>query len=469
MISDPRSNKEATLSLLSPAMPKTPWEQMKEKHGAGESFLRILGTGLSGGLLGNLLMPEMSKEGKAKYAADMGLYKAEQERANIRREQSDFFSGLDMDNLTMAEIAQISDFDAGLGKIALENYAFNQQVGDLGRAQGFLNDGIEDENDLWAQETNLRYGRTGGGQQTSLTSVLNNAQMTQSEFEALPAEAQRAVLYQHGTDEDRRAMDRVAGRQTLEQIEAEGAAKGIGEASGALTAEAIGFIPNAPAIAADQKYALAGAQGVIDLIKGGDINTGKWANMVKDTFNIQTKADGTLGYQATQALIQQINSATFGALSEREIATLEKMFANGEYNEEQNLGVMEGVMQKIRHEQEKHSRKTEESLRRVKDYAPDEYDHFMQDDNNWLDYGDGAKISDVGGMDFRSYYEANAAEGKSRSQIVNDWAEQEKMFKEAEEQRKEQEDAASAKAEEYLKSLADLQSETYGILRANGN
>lgn len=77
MISDPRSNKEAMLSLLSPAMPKTPWEQMKEKHGAGESFLRMLGTGLSGGLLGNLLMPEMSKESKAQYATDMDLYKAQ--------------------------------------------------------------------------------------------------------------------------------------------------------------------------------------------------------------------------------------------------------------------------------------------------------------------------------------------------------------------------------------------------------
>ena len=64
--------------LLGIAAPKTPWEQMQEKHGTGGSILRMLGTGLSGGLLGDVLMPEMGVGSRAKYATDMELYKAQQ-------------------------------------------------------------------------------------------------------------------------------------------------------------------------------------------------------------------------------------------------------------------------------------------------------------------------------------------------------------------------------------------------------
>jgi hypothetical protein len=429
---DARTPEKAVASLLSPAMPLSPWEQMREKHGTGESILRMIGTGLSGGLLGDALMPEMGKAGQAKYATDLKAYQAAQDRGAIRQEQADFIDGLDFNNLSLSQMAQLGDFDEGLGKLAMEDFTFNQRVKDLGRANEFANDGIDDENDLWATETFGRYGKTAGGDTTSLDAVLGNAKMTKEEFKDLPAEAQRSVLYQHGTDEDRAAMDRVAGRQTLDQIEAEGAAKGIGEASGAQTAEAVGFLPNAPQIAKDQDYAIAGAQGVIDLIKGGDIDTGKWANMVKDTFNVQTKADGTLGYQATQALIAQINSATFGALSEREIETLEKMFANGSYNEEANLGIMEGVMGKLNHEKEKHGRKTEESIRRVKKFAPDEYEYFMQDDNNWLQYGEGSKLPESeGGMSFADAWPMMQQDGLSRDEAVVQWRDELKAEKEA--------------------------------------
>lgn len=74
MMSDPRTNAEAVTGLLGIAAPKTPWEQMQEKHGTGGAILRMLGTGLSGGLLGYALMPEMSKAGKAKYASDLTAY-----------------------------------------------------------------------------------------------------------------------------------------------------------------------------------------------------------------------------------------------------------------------------------------------------------------------------------------------------------------------------------------------------------
>lgn len=60
MISDTRTKEEAITSLLSPAMaaPQSPEEQMKEKYGTGGTLLRMLGVGLSGGLLGDTLLPK---------------------------------------------------------------------------------------------------------------------------------------------------------------------------------------------------------------------------------------------------------------------------------------------------------------------------------------------------------------------------------------------------------------------------
>lgn len=78
MISDPRSNKEAMLSLLSPAMPLSPIEQANEKYGKGETMLRRLGNLFTGGLFDSVLMPELSNENRAQYKTDMELYKAQQ-------------------------------------------------------------------------------------------------------------------------------------------------------------------------------------------------------------------------------------------------------------------------------------------------------------------------------------------------------------------------------------------------------
>ena len=119
---DNRSNAEAAGSLLSPAMPLTPWEQMQEKHGTGGSLLRMLGTGLSGGLLGNLLMPEMGKGGQAKYAADLEMYK---DQAKMDRSQQ----------VASTYEAMLSDDDEGNDLEAIRMGAIHQP--DIyGRAQG---------------------------------------------------------------------------------------------------------------------------------------------------------------------------------------------------------------------------------------------------------------------------------------------------------------------------------------------
>jgi hypothetical protein len=88
LLSDEFSRKKKKAAPVDPAAglfgitaPKSPWEQMQEKYGTGGSILRMLGTGLSGGLLGDVLMPEMGAGGVAKHKADMELWKEQQKLA----------------------------------------------------------------------------------------------------------------------------------------------------------------------------------------------------------------------------------------------------------------------------------------------------------------------------------------------------------------------------------------------------
>lgn len=395
--------QQAAPAPAEPQAPMSVLEQMDERHGTFKNRLNLFSHLYSGG--------------KKEDFGDDDLRLAHKQQA--LRGQLD---GFDMDNMSMSDVVALSQLNPEMGKYAMEQYQFGRRVGDIGRAKGFMNDGVEDENDLWASETFGRYGLTPGGEQTSMTETLGRANMTQAEFDALPTESQRRVLYQHGTDEDRKAADRVAGRQTLEQIEAEAGAESIGKAAGDLTAEAIGFLPNAPKIAQDQDFAMKGVDDLITMFNAGEIETGKWTQMMKDTFGIQTAADGKLGLEATKSLIAQINSATFGALSEREIETLEKTFANGSFTEEANLEILNGVKQKLQLGQDQHGRKTEESLRRIKAKAPEEYEYFMQDDQNWIQYGDPAKLpASDSGASFADAWPMMQQDGLSREEAIVQW------------------------------------------------
>ena len=64
--------------LQMPEKPMTPFEQLRDNHGTGGAIMRLLGTGLSGGLLGGFLTPEIGKASQAEYATDLATYKAYQ-------------------------------------------------------------------------------------------------------------------------------------------------------------------------------------------------------------------------------------------------------------------------------------------------------------------------------------------------------------------------------------------------------
>ena len=86
---------------------------------------------------------------------------------------------------------------------------------------------------------------------------------------------------------------------------------------------------NASSVDFDQTKAMENADAIISMLENDELNTGKWQQWFKDTTGITTRADGTLGAAATENLIKQINSATFGALSEKEIEQLMQTFAQG--------------------------------------------------------------------------------------------------------------------------------------------
>ena len=60
--------------LQEPTAPLTPDEQFRDNHSTGGAIMRLLGTGLSGGLLGGQLIPELQKENQLKYASDLAAY-----------------------------------------------------------------------------------------------------------------------------------------------------------------------------------------------------------------------------------------------------------------------------------------------------------------------------------------------------------------------------------------------------------
>ena len=122
MISDGRTKEEAVLGLLSPALtaPLSPEEQMKEKYGTGGTLLRMLGVGLSGGLLGNALLPEMGRGARAKYESQLEDYAAQQAAARHQAGLGFLMNGVEdpedaMARLTLAKEYGIENLQYALG------------------------------------------------------------------------------------------------------------------------------------------------------------------------------------------------------------------------------------------------------------------------------------------------------------------------------------------------------------------
>lgn len=454
---DDRSQGEALTSLLAPVMPQTPWEQAEEEYGAGGAALRRLGNLFTGGLFDEQIIPEYSSNNQAAYKQAVKDYGTQMTAHNDSLRQGQFLDGLDFNNLSLSQIAQLGDFDDGLGKLALENYTFNQRVGDLGRANEFRDDGIEDENDLWADEIYGRYGKTAGGETTSLDSVLGNAQMTREEFKALSPESQRAVLYQYGTDEDRKTMDRVAGRKTLDQIEAEAAAGQEGQAVGRQVGEDRQTLVGIRGTIQAQDQGIEKLSEIRNGLADGDVSTG-WPRIIRDSINANTREDGTMDEATASGVIDLISQATFGALSQSELDLLKGGLMDPTKSTDYNIGTLDSAIERIQKEQEISYQKARDAAKRYE--GNDDYEQLMGDDWMFQNVGAGSQIEDIpafGGNDaysFGEYVEETMSElgpfdqKPSREQLVAGFADQRKQAEEMYRAAQEREKAASQAANE---------------------
>ena len=443
--------------LLSPAMqaPRTPGEQAKENYSGLELFGRQLGARFLGGMFKDQALPEYSDANKAKYKSDLELYQKRRETKAETEAAQQALAGIDMDNLSMADVVTISKLGPNVGKYALEEYQFGRQVADLGKAQGFLNDGIEDEKDLWAREANLRYGRTGGGQQTSLTDTLKNAQMTPAEFELLPAEAQRAVLYQHGTDEDRRTMDRVAGRQTTDQITADARAKERGVAVGRQVGEDRKTIISSRGAVQAMDQQSEKLSEVIGQLENKEINTGI-GRIFRDTLNLNNYADGKVDAVTAQGVIDMISQATFGALSQSELDLLKGGIMDPTKSAEYNIGTLNSALERIKDDREKAIGSAKAASGRYSEES--DYEQLMQDDWTYLNVGSGSDIkgfttSSGKEANFQDFYNAKSEQGFSRDEIVSGYND---MRKAEQAKIKEQEELAKQQKEAAAQALSEL-------------
>ena len=80
-----QAKAKAEPGLLQTAVekPKTPFENLRDEHGTGGAILRMIGTGLSGGLLGDVLTPETGAAAQAEYESNLDLYNKYREMALI--------------------------------------------------------------------------------------------------------------------------------------------------------------------------------------------------------------------------------------------------------------------------------------------------------------------------------------------------------------------------------------------------
>lgn len=416
MMQDDRTNAQAAAGLLQ--MPTSVVDRMDERHGKFSNRLSLFGHLLGGGTKGNFGDADIRNQ----YDNDMAAYNTQQARQLLNQR----FEGLDMNNLSMADVATITQLDPGLGKLALENFTFGQQVGDLGRAQEFMNDGVEDENDLWAAQTMTRYGMTQGGATGAVSAAASSLGISPQEFLELPAEVQETALYNMGDDGYRTSADVLGGRD-LETIQSQKEAEAHGASAGELYK---GAVTNVSTLHDRQRagyQAIEQAEDFLGQLESGELDTGMIQNAVKKTFDIYTRADGQLDLAGIDNMIERINQATFGALSENEMKTLRESFASMAKGEEYNKGVLDGIIKKTRREMGNQVETAKRDLSRIKRDNPEEYDQLMQDDYNWRTIGPG---SDIKGFEtangqnvtFDQYWEAQSANGASRDEIVNGFA-----------------------------------------------
>lgn len=99
--------------------PVSPSQQLRDNHGTGGAILRMIGTGLSGGLLGNILTPEISKSSKAQYKGDLDLYNKYREMALVDPQDAAVAEAIEA-GVTGPELMALQARAGGVGELSLD-------------------------------------------------------------------------------------------------------------------------------------------------------------------------------------------------------------------------------------------------------------------------------------------------------------------------------------------------------------
>ena len=177
----PEMVEMAGLLPVAEEAPKHWTEKARDRDGNGKFFGKMLLGGLTGTT--PFLFPEMFGA-KERYKAEMEGYTDAQERMR----ELEALQGIDPRNPGVSGISIASGVNKNLGDFYTDTYIGNQNA------------------DSWV------------GQQADL------AGMTYSEFMAMDEKARNAIIYDNATDEEKKQLDWLAGRQTTQQKAADAGA-----------------------------------------------------------------------------------------------------------------------------------------------------------------------------------------------------------------------------------------------------
>ena len=428
MTSDERTQEQAVASLLAPVMPKSPWEQAEEKYGAGEAVLRRLGNLFTGGLLDEQIIPEYSTNSHAAYKQAVKDYGT----------QMAAFQGAQMlQGLTRLRLLQL------MPSWLTSSEGLRSATTTL--TCWWLTRTPKAETPLW--------------QSTSDTRLYQWSQLS--------PESKRDLRDRYASEsgaENPFGYRLEAEGKSPEQVQATKQSETFGSQLGTQYGEDRSTIRGVRGQVMKADQTLQSLDSVMDLLQSPDNDdlTGI-ERRIRDIFWANRKDDGTVDAIVAQGVVELIQQATFGALSQSELDLLKGGISDANKSVEYNIGTLNQAKKRVENDRARFIDAGKTAADRYSKWdGQDDYDSLMSDDWNYLNIGEGSQIKPIVFMQdgeektvtFNDYYnarieQAGPYENLTREQIVIDYrkareAEKELWEKQQEVQRQLQEEARQA-------------------------
>lgn len=409
-------------------MPKSPLEQVLEKEGKGKALGKMALTALSGGLLAPVLMPELIGAGR-RYETEMDLY--EDELAANRMAEK--LGAIDFDNLKPEDIAILDAASTELGNFGTDMLAA-QMSGTGGDADIASHFGYDP----------YQWSKLGTERKKALTNQYMYETGKTGYFDAQLA----------------------ADGKTPEQLQAAKEGELYGSAMGQQLGDDRQILTSAQSTVQGIDQNVEKLNGLKTLVAETPGSTG-WNKIFRDVFNVNTKADGTLAEAEASGVVQQIQQATFGAISKAELDLLKQALMDPSKSAEYNIGLINAA---IKRNMDKRDSTISIAQQAAKRYSSSDtqtdYDSLMEDDWLFQNVGEGSRIKPIVFMQdgeektvtFAQYYNARKEQAGpyddlSREQILVDY----RKAREAEKELWEKQQKVKADLQEEARRALELE------------